>query len=231
MKADRQPDYDFFVSPPSEAPARGFAVPTHPGWAQQGWVQQQAMRPRSGPPRWLLGVIAGLAMMALLFVSFFGVPALLNQRATSAWKATKVALPKSIAGRDRVTGRQVDAIVKVVAKPPVTAKNVGLYGAIGADVILVIAVKSDVPMTTAQQGQERAGFVKGGAGSGMALNLKQQKDAGKLGGWFGCSSAPAGVTVCLATDQGSLFGIVMGPAITSPAQLARQAREATITRN
>jgi hypothetical protein len=214
-------------------------VPEQPGWAYQHALAQSGP-PRSGGhrfgmPVWLLGVIGGfLTAIVALFVAAVAIPVFINQHAKAEWQATTVTLPASIAGHDRLTGRDAKSVIKAMVSDSVTAKDIGIYGTVGPDVIIVIAMKSEDPMSSQRQEAERAEFTKGfgeGFGEGKALTMKHEDDSGKLGGWFGCGSATAEMHVCLATDKSSMFSVIMGPGITNSTQIGLRAREATVSRS
>lgn len=200
-------------------------------WPLAGSDFRPGPEPRSGLALWVVALIAtGMAAVVLAIVLAIAIPVFISQRAKSEWQSTRVTLPSSVAGLDRITGSTVDPLIKSMIAPPLEAKDIGVYGTLGPKVVLVMALKSPSAMTEAAQARERAGFLKGSTTGGLYLTLTRQKDAGGLGGWFGCAKAQAGITVCLATDEGSLFGAVVGPGITDPISLSLQAREATVTR-
>jgi hypothetical protein len=231
MTDDRKSSYEFFPSaqqPPS-SPPQPVGVP--PGWthSQQGYGPTPP--PRAGLPIWLVALIAtAMALVILGILAAIAIPVFISQKAKSEWSATTVALPASVAGLDRITGAEADALIKTLVQPPLEAKDIGAYGTLGPKVVVVMAIKTPAAVTEAGQAQERDNFLKGAASSGFTVT--QLNEAGALGGWFGCTPAQAKptVTICLATDQGSLFSAVIGPAVANPAQMAQQAREATITR-
>jgi hypothetical protein len=225
------PDNVYLGPPPGTVlPAPTGSAP--PAWNQPGYGYGPPP-PRSGLPLWLVALIAtAMALVILGILAAIAIPVFLNQRAKSQWQATSVALPGSFAGLDRLSGTKVDALIKTMAQPPIEAKDVGAYGTLGPDIVVVVAIKSPAAMTEAHQALERADFFKGLETTGYALT--KLNDAGPLGGWFGCTPvAPAKptVTICMATDQGSIFSAIMGPDVINPEQVAQQARTATITRH
>jgi hypothetical protein len=224
------PDNVYLGPPPGTVlPAPTGAVPL--GWSQPGYGYGPPP-PRSGLPLWLVALIATvMAVVILGILAAIAIPVFLNQRAKSQWQATRVVLPGSVAGLDRITGAQADALIKSMAEPPIEAKDVGVYGTLGPNVVLVMAIKSTAAMTEAHQALEREAFFKGMESTGYSLT---KLNAGPLGGWFGCTPvvpAKPTVTICMATDQGSIFSAIMGPGVINPEQIAQQARTATITRH
>jgi hypothetical protein len=235
MTDDRKPSYEFFLSPQQQqsSPPTALLGAAPPGWTHTGNGYGPPPAPRSGLPLWLVALIAtAMALVVLGIVAAVAIPVFISQRAKSQWDATTVLLPGSVAGLDRLTGTKVDALIKTMAEPPIQAKDVGAYGTLGPKIVLVMAIKSPSAMTEAQQSLERADFFKGMQSTGYTLT--RLSDAGPLGGWFGCTPvvpAKPAVTICMATDQGSIFSAIIGPDVTNPVQIAQQARTAAITRH
>jgi hypothetical protein len=227
-------------SPVSSPYAR--PVPVQPGgWSQSAYAAGPTGPQRGGLPLWVAALIAiGMAVVILGILFAIAIPVFLNQRAKAQWQATKVVIPPSVAGLDRITDGSADSLIKGMVGPTVTARDIGVYGTLGPKVVVVVALKSPKAMTEAAQARERAGFLQSAQSARIPFTMPQQQDAGSLGGWFGCTSTPtaaqpgaasSAVTVCLATDQGSLFAAVIGPGVSDPADVARQARKATVTRS
>jgi hypothetical protein len=234
MTDDRRPNYDFFAPTPTPRPppyppaARTGPMPPQPG---PTFVETIPPR-RSGLPGWavvLISAVAGLFVVGIL--AAIAIPVFISQREKAQWQATTVSLPATLNGADRNTTATANTLATTFANDGIPLENIGIYGPIGPDVVIIFAVKTPIAATPAQRAAERAEFERGFAVPGSSsLVLTPQADPGKLGGELSCDSSQ-GVQICVATDANSIFALVTGAKAVAPATLTRQAREATISRD
>ncbi|MFI7586992.1 hypothetical protein ACIB24_07950 [Spongisporangium articulatum] len=192
-------------------------------------------RPDSRLPAWLLPAIAGAAVVAVVvLIAAVVVPSVGDHRRTSRWESTSVSLPTSLAGRAKLSGARATNIVKTLSVSGLPAQNVGVYGTYEKGLVVVSASKPSRPLTDADADRQKALVQKAfstQSALGTSLVLKEQ-DVGSLGGYVGCGTISAGkVTVCLATDAGSIVTMLAGPGVTDPIALMGQARAATVHRS
>ncbi len=241
MTDDRRPDYDFFAPtppPPSNPPYGTQATPYSPGPPVRGqvlpqggnWTYAQSIPPqRSGLPGWAIALIAGaVGFVVLAILAAIAIPVFLSQRAKAEWQSTTVSLPPTLAGLNRNTSSAAGTLADGFAGNGVPAGSVGIYGELGANAVIVIAVKTPRSENPAEQQATQSGFERSFAGRGDGtFSLTQGADPGKLGGRLGCGTLQT-VQVCVATNANSIVSVVTGSKDLDPVTLTRQAREAAV---
>jgi hypothetical protein len=231
---ERGPGYEYFVSPqlPETAPPPGARSGRDSSWAlNPGTFHHHPVPTGTGMPKWLLGVAVLVgALLTVSLVAAVAIPVFLSQRAKAQWGSTSIALPDTFQGAPRISTPTLEQLASATGGG-YRESVVGAYRRSPTDLMLIIAAKPRDALTASDQERARAGFRKGftSSSNGVDIELTQQKDAGKLGGWFGCGAARS-AKVCVATDAGSLVAVVMGPGVQDPAATARAAREATVRR-
>lgn len=191
----------------------------------------QPARNPGGLPTWLIVLLAVAALTFVIgILAAIAIPVFISQHSKAQWQSTTVALPDSFAGVDRGTDKKSLAVAKTFAEGQVTADNVGIYGASGPRVMVIVAIKLPTSMSSVEQAVERKEYEGAFAASGLKLVLNAEDDPGPLGGWLGCGSTSQGVRVCLATDSASMVSMISGPEAGDPVALMRQARAQTVSR-
>lgn len=241
MSDDRQPGYDFFPPPQPTTPATPRSGPPHQPYPgpmtgvvprqSPPWADQIPPARRSSIPAWLIVLIVlFVALVTSGILAAVAIPVFLSQRLKAEYQATTVELPATFNGQKRNTGTQATEVAKSVAIGGINAKDVAVYGRIGPDTVIIVALKPPAPMSEAQQTVERNDFERAFASTGSPLFLIKAPDAGELGGWIGCGNTVQGPVVCLATSVGSMVTVITS-AEGDPVTLLRQARAATVSRS
>jgi len=238
---DRRPDYDFFAPtppPPSYPPYGTRTAPPGPAGAPirgqilppGNWNYAQSIPPqRSGLPGWAIALIAGgVGFVVLGILAAIAIPVFLSQRGKAEWQSTTVSLPASVAGQDRNTSAAATKLAAGFASEGVPVDSVGLYGPLGPDSVIVIAMKTPRFETPQEQEDTQAGFERGfAARAGTGMTLTRQAEPGKLGGRLSCGSMQT-VQVCVTINANSIVALVTGSSKVDPVALTRQTREAAV---
>jgi hypothetical protein len=187
--------------------------------------------PAWGMPRWVnvLFAVIGAVMLGGL-ATVIAIPWVNEHRVERQFAATRIALPESFNGQSRRPVDRAEAALSAVG-PGFTRTELGLYGESALKLVLILAARPATAMDDRDQALARAEFGRNFArtSNGAQATLTRIADPGRLGGWFGCGLV-TGVTVCVATDSGSMVAVLMGPATPDPRELARLAREASVSR-
>ena len=243
------------ATPPGGPPGPGYGPPpaqpygTPPARPQQqpyGAPQQHSfappplpVSPYAQPPRQAYHpvprrsrAVTALIVVAVTVVGVIGlgvlaaiaIPVFLHQRTRAEWRATTVALPETFEG-----GQRIAAAPDLQPQTPLgmARMDVGNYRTDAGVRLFVVAAKALDPQSVEDQAEARRGLLAGLASQGTVL---QEKDAGALGGWFGCgtvNSTPS--TACVATDHGSVVAIIVSGS-DDPAAEALRLREAVVRR-
>jgi hypothetical protein len=182
---------------------------------------------------------AAVAALGLGATAAAGVVRLLGPSGErDVWTATRVVTPDAVEGGPRMRSAQLDGAARL-EQARVTqirqqaigavalATQVAYYGSGGRRVVTVVAGRPSLPLSADQQDTVRQGFT---ATLGRAGVMLASRDAGGLGGWFGCGAVAAAgrgtaSTTCVAVDGGAVVSVTVagsGP----PAQAhARRVRE------
>ena len=247
MSDDRKPGYDFYPpAPPSSPttprpspPSRPYSgPPNHPHSTpltgvvprQAKWADGIPPVHRSGMPGWLIVLIAlvvGLVGTGIL--AAVAIPVFLSQRLKADYQATTVQLPATFNGHKQNTTAQAKALAKSLAIDDIQVKDIAVYGTIGPDAVIILAVKPPAAMSVVEQAAQREDIEREFAAQGTPLSLIQEPDPGELGGWIGCGSTEAGPEICLATSAGSLVAVFSPRRGDDPVKLLREARAAAVS--
>jgi hypothetical protein len=182
-------------------------------------------------PRWVNTVmaVAGVVMLAGL-ATVVAIPMVAQHRLDVQFEATRIVIPETFNGEARQPVEQAAAALSSPG-PGFTKTELGLYGS-NLNLVLIVAARPAKALDDNDQAHARAEFQRNFAktSDGAQPTLTQVANPGPLGGWFGCGPV-SGVTLCVATDPGALVAVVMGPGTADPRELARQARQAAVTRS
>jgi hypothetical protein len=212
--------------PQSQGPQQGQWPPP------AGWAAGVPPVRRSGLPRWLIVLIAScVVLFSTMILAAIAIPVFLSQRLKAEHRATTVQLPATFAGHKRNTGAEADALAKTFTVGQIRAEDIAVYGKIGPEVVIIVALKPPTAWSEVRQASERSDFVRSFTAQGTSLVLLEDPDPGELGGWIGCGTAGEGFEVCLATSTGSMVTMISSAGGDDPVTLLRQARAATVHRS
>jgi hypothetical protein len=247
MSDERQPSYDYFTpappaAPPEQRQAPSYARPpvsAYPG-SPPGPLRDVVPGPasyadqlppaQSGMPRWMVALIVTISsLLGLAVLAAVAVPVFLSQRLKADYAATSVSLPATFNGADRNTGSQAAVAAKAFTVAGVIEeKDVAVYGPIGPDAVILVALKQPEAMSETAQQQQRQELERAFSAQGAALTLTGGPESGVLGGWAGCGPTSQQLEVCLATSSGSLVVVLSATGAGDPVTLLRQARAASV---
>ena len=183
------------------------------------------------------GVVAGVVAVALVggaaYAAVTAVPRYLQREDRLVWERTTVRIPRTLAGLPRIS----TASATVQAREAQThllgsgtgqmISDLAVYGRSRGTRVAVVVARPQHPLEADERALVRSGFASAMEASGVVLT---ERDAGDLGGWFGCGVKEGRTTTCLAVDAGAVVSVTVTTTGASAVTVAREARAAVVQR-
>ncbi len=193
-------------------------------------------RARRRPSR--VSVAAAFAVVLVLggaAAAVAATPRYLAHRDRSLWAATSVRLPASAAGLPRITPAGEDARTGAAQESAASGgsgqmiTDLAVYGRrTGARAVVVVG-RPQHPLTAEERELVRSAYASSVVGSASVVLTR--REAGPLGGWFGCGVHVGRTTLCLAVDAGAVVSVTVTSTGPQAVQLARDVRAAVELRH
>ena len=175
------------------------------------------------------GLLAVLVVGGAALAAVSAVPRYLERTDRLVWERTTVRIPRTLAGLPRITTSSMTAQAEQVQTHLLGSgtgqmiSDLAVYGKARGARIAVVVARPQHPLEADERDIVRSTFTSAMEASGVVLT---ERDAGDLGGWFGCGVKAGRTTTCLAVDAGAVVSVTVTATGGSAVTVAREARAA-----